>query len=77
MLCHGAATFTGMQVDIRDGKQVWINPPQNFVGTVIGESKVKSGALSVIKSYTRDADGFIKITFGSKKADSSGISSHS
>lgn len=26
MLCHGAATFTGMQVEIRDGKQVWINP---------------------------------------------------
>lgn len=77
MLCHGAATFTGMRVDIRDGKQVWINPPQNFVGTVIGESKAKNGALSVIKSYTRDADGFIKITFGSKKADSSGIYSHS
>lgn len=26
ILCHGAATFTGMRVDIRDGKQVWINP---------------------------------------------------
>ena len=26
MLCHGAATFTGMRVEIRDGKQVWINP---------------------------------------------------
>lgn len=26
MLCHGAATFTGMQVEVRDGKQVWINP---------------------------------------------------
>ena len=26
ILCHGAATFTGMQVETRDGKQVWINP---------------------------------------------------
>ena len=26
MLCHGAATFTGMRVEVRDGKQVWINP---------------------------------------------------
>ena len=26
MLCHGAATLTGMQVEVRDGKQIWINP---------------------------------------------------
>lgn len=26
MLCYGGATLTGMEVEIRDGKQVWINP---------------------------------------------------
>lgn len=26
MLCYGNTTFTGMQVEKRDGKQVWINP---------------------------------------------------
>lgn len=30
ILCHGAATLTGMGVEIRDGKQVWINPQSNI-----------------------------------------------
>lgn len=77
MLCHGAATFTGMQVEVRNGKQVWINPVQDYTGTVLGESKVKSGAVPVIKSYSRDADGFIKITLGSQKVGSNRISSKS
>ena len=74
MLCYGEATFTGMGVEIVDGKQVWINK-NSFVGKVLGPSKVKSGAVPVISEYTTDNDGYVKIKLGSK--GKSGISNNS
>lgn len=75
MLAYGNATFTGLNVEIRDGKQVYIQPSVDYTGMVIGESKTRSGSLPAIKSYKEDNDGFIHVILGSKTKK--GVTSHS
>lgn len=62
ILCFGQATFTGMRVEEREGKQVWINHKAQ-VGRVIGPSRLKNGYPPAIKSY-ENREGVIDIELG-------------
>lgn len=75
LLAYGNITTTGLDLEVRDGRQIWHMPKFDPTGYVLGESKLKNGALPVIKSYKEDDNGIIRIEFGSKNKN--GISSKS
>lgn len=62
LLCYGEATFTGLEIEMKDDKEVWINPKPH-IGKIIGKSRLRNGYPPAIKSYENRA-GVIDIELG-------------
>lgn len=55
ILCFGQATFTGMKIEIRNKKQVWINPSQTEYSDM--DSIQTSEMQSILQSAVRNTQG--------------------